>query len=205
MNFRVLRFIAARAACCGMLAVTAGACGRARPELRPEPHAANPSLVTATSQDLPAGGPEAPAPSGERPVTASARVRPAAVTPGRSAELCVQVRVAPGHYLHGRGAKPPFTKASVEVSPAADVIPNAAGDGGLDGGLEGTAAAAERLGGVIEFRRPFAVARDAPAGPREIACVLTYQVCNAEACWPLATMELRAKFFVSSRSAEEEP
>jgi hypothetical protein len=123
------------------------------------------------------------------------------VTPGGSAEVYVHLRVAPGHYLHGPSARPPFTKASVELSPAADVFPNPV----VHGALEGSAAEADRLSGVVEFRRSFTMAPDAAAGPREMACVLTYQVCNPEICWPRATMELRARFTVSSLTAKETP
>jgi hypothetical protein len=134
-------------------------------------------------------------------VTAAAWLAPPTAVPGGATELRVKVRVAGGYHLYtAAGAKPPFTAASVEIKPSDHVRPN--GQCHVEG-----ADARERLTGVAEFRQPLRVSEDAAAGHHEVVCVLTFQACNDELCWPPRNLVLKTSFSVvrQNRATKESP
>jgi hypothetical protein len=147
-----------------------------------------------TRQRFPITEPDVPAPTADNPVTAVALLTPLDVAPAAAAELRVRLRIAPGHHLYAPAppgaAATPFIAATVDLK-SSDVL-QPAGDW-----VAPVANADGHLTGTVEFRRPVRVVAGAAPGSHEASCVVTYQACTSELCWPPRAIQVNLTFTVA--------
>ena len=129
-------------------------------------------------------------PTSDRPVTGAVRIETGRITPGSDVDICVLVRIAPGHWLYAHtDGDSPFNPLSLKLTTGA--VSRESGTWHLP-----TPDDRGRLTGNAEFRQSLHIARETAPGTYPLACELTYEVCNPDLCWPTRTLRLETKLKV---------
>jgi DsbC/DsbD-like thiol-disulfide interchange protein len=166
-----------------------------------DPQTGNPSRPT--SKTNPASvGPAAPIlteePTPKNPFVAKAELRPAARSADDTVELVIEARTAPGWHIYAVGDSPAGTiPTSVEVKLPRGVEP--AGPWKYPQAKPGQDGQGGIYEGKLQFLRRLQITENAPKGPIEVQCELTYQACDPFRCRPPETLTLSARGEVVSR------
>ena len=159
------------------------------------PKADHPTMPAGRS-DTPKVRPAAPIlvdePTLENPFVAKAELRPAARSADDTVELVIEARTAPGWHIYAVGDSPAGTiPTSVEVKLPRGVEP--AGPWKYPQAKPGQDGQGGIYEGKLQFLRRLQITENAPKGPIEVQCELTYQACDPFRCRPPETLKLSAK------------
>jgi DsbC/DsbD-like thiol-disulfide interchange protein len=150
-----------------------------------------------SNAEIPAAPAPAEEPTAEKPVVATAILRPNKGSNGDVLDLVVEIRIAAGWHIYAGDA------------PAGSAIPTSIVEK-LPQGIEVAGAwqypkaisAPEAPGGIYEdrltLRRLLKINQSAQAGRIVVSCELTYQACDSFHCLPPQTLTLSAKGEVES-------
>jgi hypothetical protein len=133
----------------------------------------------------------------ERPVSASAELRPAKVCPGEELELVVRIRIAPVWHIYsiGKSGGPGVpTTLKLKLPKGVEADAEWAGPDPIRAADGQTA-----YEGAIELRRRLRIAGNFAAESIDVACEVGYQACNAFSCQLPTRVTLQAKGEVAKR------
>jgi hypothetical protein len=135
----------------------------------------------------------------EKPVSLAAAIVPSRASPGSTVDLILRARTLIGWHIAAvgdRGAVGPILPTTFELR-----LPSGlAADGDwLCPEPEIDAEHGRIYRGDLIFRRKLKIAADLTPGPREIRCVVSYQVCDASSCRRGDPVELRSTMTVVPR------
>jgi DsbC/DsbD-like thiol-disulfide interchange protein len=131
-------------------------------------------------------------PTAEKPVVATAFLRPAKGGPGDTLDLVVEIQIAAGWHIYAVGA---LAGTAIPTS-LAEKLPEgteAAGAWQYPKAASAPDAPGEIYDGRLTFRRPLKITERARAGRIDVTCELTYQACDPFHCLPPQTLSLLAR------------
>lgn len=150
-----------------------------------------------SNAEIPAAPASAEEPTAERPVVATATLRPNKGSNGDALDLVIEIRIAAGWHIYAVDA------------PAGSALPTSIVEK-LPQGIEVAGAwqypkhisSPEAPGGIYEdrltLRRPLKITQNAQAGRIDVSCELIYQACDPFHCLPPQTLTLSAKGEIKS-------
>jgi DsbC/DsbD-like thiol-disulfide interchange protein len=136
-------------------------------------------------------------PTAEKPVVATALLRPAKGSTGDTLDLVVEIRIAAGWHIYAGGA---LAGTAIPTS-LTEKLPEgteAAGAWQYPRATSTPDAPGEIYEGRLTFRRPLRITERARAGRIDVTCELTYQACDPFHCLPPQTLSLSARGEVES-------
>ena len=147
--------------------------------------------------EIPTAPTPAEEPTAEKPVVATAELRPVKGRAGDTIDLVVEIRIFAGWHIYAVDTASGGAIPTSIVEKLPDGI-KAAGEWQYPKADSSPMSPGRIYEGRLTFRRPLKITERAPAGRIDVSCELTFQACDLFHCLPPQTLSLSARGEVES-------